>query len=127
MTKKTIAKGEGIYKGESEGVKIILSEAKRLIDLELWLDIRSKSELFDIISIKINFEDSSNEDLTLTTPSLQSKFGFTNDTQELRIPMHYFSAEKMVPENEKDELITSLEIQFDTKGFAEFYCRIKEC
>lgn len=127
MTKKTIAKGEGIYKGESEGVKIILSEPKRLIDLELWLDIRSKSELFDTISLKINFEDSNNEDLVLTTPSLQQQFGFTNDTQELRIPMHYFSAEKMVPEHEKNALINSLEIQFDTKGLVEFYCRIKEC
>ena len=126
MTKKTIAKGEGIYKGESEGVKVSLSESKKMADLELWLDIRAKSELFDTISMEIDFEDSSIEPLLLTTPNLQSNFDFTDDTQELRIPLSYFSTKEVVPKEFKDLKVKALEIYFETKGVVEFYYRIKE-
>ena len=54
MTKKTITKGEGTYSKGSEMVKIDLAQPKKWVDLELWLDIRLKSELIDTITLKVN-------------------------------------------------------------------------
>lgn len=126
MTKQTIAKGEGTYSKGSEAVKIDLAEPKKWVDLELWLDIRLKSELIDAITMKVNIDHSATPFITLTTPNLQSNFGFTENTQELRIPFNYFASQDFTPEEVKDALTNSLTIDFDTEGTVEFYYRIKE-
>ena len=126
MTKKTITKGEGTYSKGSEMVKIDLAQPKKWVDLELWLDIRLKSELIDTITLKVNIDHSITPSLTLTTPNLQTNFGFTENTQELRIPLSYFATEDIIPEDVKNSLMYSLEIEFETEGTVEFYYRIKD-
>jgi len=123
MTKKTIAKGEGTYSTGAELVKIELTEPKKWMDLELWLDIRLKSELIDAITINVDINHSGTPSLTLTTPNLQTNFGFTENTQELRLPLNYFN--DMVPDEVKDSLTDALTIEFSTEGTVEFYYRIK--
>ncbi|NRA12398.1 MAG: hypothetical protein HRT57_10640 [Crocinitomicaceae bacterium] len=133
MTKQTIAKGEEQYTSGKESVKVMLSEPNRWVDLEVWLDIRSKTELFKTVTIKINFVNptygvggTETLSLKLTTPDLQQHSGLTNDTQELRIPLNDFAIQEMVPDALKDSLINSLELEFDMEGIVVFYYRIKK-
>jgi hypothetical protein len=133
MTKQTIAKGEEVYTSGSEGVKVALLEPQRWMDLEVWLDIRSKTELFSTVTITVNFVDPSHgggnneiQNLKLTTPNLQQKHGFTNDTQELRIPFNDFAIKEMVPDTVKDSLINSFEMEFEMEGVVSFYYRVKK-
>ena len=130
--KQTIAKGEGIYTSGKEGVKVALLEPKRWVDLEVWLDIRSKTELFKTVTIKVNFVDPSHGGgnneipyLELTTPNLQQNFGLTNDTQEMRIPLNDLAIQETVSDAVKDSLINSFELEFDLEGVVSFYYRVK--
>ncbi len=132
LAKQTITKGEADYSSGKEAVKVTLSEPKRWVDLEVWLDIRSKTELFKTVTIKLNFVDPSHgggsteiSELKLTTPNLQQNHGLTNDIQEMRIPFDDLATEDTVQDIVEDSLINSFELEFDMEGVVAFYYRVK--